>query len=501
MVTFKGKSLIAGNWQADEMQPVFYPFSPSTNSSLTHSFINASQDDVKQACERAQLAFECFASSSIEQRAKLLNTIADMIMVLGDRLLDVTHEETGLPLARLQGERGRTVNQLRFFAELLFNPIRNEIKDEADPTRQPMPKPATRLDYLPIGPVAVFGASNFPYAFSVAGGDTASALAAGCPVVVKGHPAHPGTSELMAYAIDRALNECELPSGIFSLLQSNMPECAHQLVMHDAIKAVGFTGSLAVAKQLQVSIDKRQERIPLYGELGSVNPQLVLPEILQQDGEALVESLVDSLLMGQGQFCTSPGIWLIPQDDGGVIEHIANYVETKDSAPLLTPGILNAFGADLDTLGGLEGVSVIGQSRTCEDFHATANIFRIDAKRFINQPQLQEEVFGPFALIVSYKSQEQLLECVDKLKGQLTASIHGTENDLRAASRLVRRISHRVGRLIFNQMPTGVEVCHSMNHGGPFPASTDVRTTSVGAMAMERYQRPICYQNMPEYLV
>lgn len=496
-----GKSLIAGNWIAEDLQPVFTAFAPLENQPLELTFTNATTENVTQACLAAENAFTLFGNASAKVRARLLTTISEQIMALGQELIETTHNETGLPLARLEGERGRTVNQLNAFANLLLNPIEAEISDEADSTRQPLPKPATVLKYLPLGPVAVFGASNFPYAFSTAGGDTASALAAGCPVVVKGHPAHPATSELIAKAISRAIDMCDLPQGIFSLLQSSDPCISHQLVQEPAIKAVGFTGSFAVAKLLQQSINQREEMIPLYGELGSVNPQVILKGKVESDSQLMAESLTQSLMMGNGQFCTSPGLWFVPENDHGFIEHLKAFVGEQSSATLLTQGIGGAFDKGVEQISQLKGVSNIALGNRAANFHANICINRVDAEDFLNEPALQEEIFGPFALVVTYKSEAQLLTCIQQLKGQLTASVHGTEADLRQSKELSMSLAHRVGRLIFNQMPTGVEVCHSMNHGGPYPASTDVRSTSVGSFAIKRYQRPICYQNMPSYLL
>ena len=496
-----GKSLIAGQWCDGDKQSTFTAFSPLENEALPQLFMNVSEKQVKEACSAANEAFYVFAACTVEIRAKLLNTIAEQIMALGQQLIDITHSETGLPHARLIGERARTMNQLKAFAELLLNPIEPVLEDAADPEREPLPKPQTKLGYLPLGPVAVFGASNFPYAFSVAGGDSASALAAGCPVVVKGHPAHPATSELVAKAITKAIDICELPQGIFSLLQSSEPEVSHQLVKASEIKAVGFTGSLAVAKQLQQSINQREEQIPLYGELGSVNPQVILPGKLRQSTKELAESLTQSLLMGHGQFCTSPGIWFVPGSDKGFTAHLQEYIQQQQSAPLLTRGISRTFVNSVDELSQLDGVSLIGLGKQTENFHAALSLYHVTAESFIVQRELQQEVFGPFALVVTYSDVEQLLACMEVLEGQLTASIHGSDQDLIDNKELCLVLAHKVGRLIFNQMPTGVEICHSMNHGGPYPASTDVRTTSVGSMALKRYQRPICYQNMPAWLV
>ena len=495
-----GKSLIAGSWQADEQQSRFRAYSPLTDTDLEPVYINVSKLEVNQACMEAEKAFYQYCESTKDQRSVLLNTIADEILALGEPLIELTHNETGLPVARLQAERGRTVNQLRYFAELLHAPLLQEQEDHGEPSREPVAKPHTRLGYLPLGPVAVFGASNFPYAFSVAGGDTASALAAGCTVVVKGHPAHPGTSELIAVATTRALAKCGLPQGVFSLLQSTEANTSHALVQHPAIKAIGFTGSLRVAEQLQLSIDKRKVRIPFYAELGSVNPQIILAERAKESGKDVVADLTDSLLMGQGQFCTSPGIWLLPEQHVGLAQHAADYLKTKASAPLLTRGIRSAFNRRQDIIAQQPGVSLLGTSQTSAPHHATAYLYQVSASDFITHSVLREEVFGPSAILVTYRDEAELNTCLAALEGQLTASVHGTDGDLLAYQGLIRTLSHKVGRLIFNQMPTGVEICHAMNHGGPYPASSDIKSTSVGGRALERFVRPICYQNMPLHL-
>lgn len=495
-----GKSLVDGQWLGSDEQEHFYAFLPLTYGTSSQPIYAATSLQLEQACKAADTAFKQYRRTSKKQRADFLNCIAGQILELGDDLLAVTHKETGLSLARLQGERVRTVKQLKAFAEALLTPLVADIVEAAEPERLPLAKPATRLSYLPLGPVAVFGASNFPYAFSTLGGDTASALAAGCPVIVKGHPAHPITSELMAMAIEKAIALCHMPVGVFSLLQSNSSSLSHTLVANPHIKAVGFTGSYHVASQLQQTIFRREEVIPFYGELGSINPQVVLAEKAQQQGEALAQQLCQSLLMGNGQFCTSPGLWLVPAEAADFVLSAQNYIQQQGSDCLLTRGIANSY------LSAVEALAINGQlldlatSDLQADFHVPARLFQVTASHFVKNKQLQQEIFGPCALIVTYKNSTELLTLLDSLSGQLTASIHGTNSDLASSEELVELLRYKVGRLIFNQMPTGVEVCPSMNHGGPYPASTDVRTTSVGAMAMQRFLRPICYQNLPPEL-
>ncbi len=495
MNNITGKSFINGQWVAQTETSTFCAFSPEGNCYLDSVFANATTADLKLATAAAQDAFFEFATSSAIDRARFLREIADQILALGDDLLAVTELETALPVQRLIGERGRTVNQLLAFANLLENPLFEDLQDSEDLSRQPVPKPKTRLSEIAIGPVAVFGASNFPYAFSVAGGDTASALAAGCPVIVKGHPAHPATSELVAKAIEIAIERCNLPVGVFQLLQSNEPQLSHRLVKSDVIKAVGFTGSLQVAKHLRASMNEREEPIPFYGELGSINPQFIF-EYASKDID-LAETLVASLMMGQGQFCTSPGVWIVPSKATEFISHAAHLIKTQSSGALLTQGIKASFDSAIKRLGQEVGVIRLAQNTLAKPHHARATLIQTNAKNFIQNEKLREEVFGPFAVIVTYDSETELENLVEALEGQLTAGVHGSDVELHHQERLVNKLMFKVGRLIFGQMPTGVEVCPSMNHGGPYPASTDVRSTSVGQMAIKRFQRPICFQNKP----
>ena len=493
-MSLTGKSLVAGQWLAQEDASSFQAYCPIDDSDMPQPYFNATAEELNAAVAEAENAFYQFAETSKEQRAEFLETIAEQILALGDELLETTNKETALPLVRLTGERGRTMNQLKLFAQYLRNDSDMSIDEAADPNREPLPKPATKLDYLPVGPVAVFGASNFPYAFSVAGGDTAAALAAGCPVVVKGHPAHPGTSELVSRAIAKAVELCNLPAGVFSMLQTSEPELSHELVRHPSIKAVGFTGSYGVASALQSSIDKRQERIPLYGELGSVNPQVVLPKKSQFEAQPLAETMVQSLVMGLGQFCTNPGLWLVPEEATEFVQFSAEALSKQAAGPLLTRGIKASYDKAIAELSQVTGVESLAVGQTGEAHHASPRLFKTDATTFLANEALQEEIFGPSALIVTYQDQEQLAAIVDSLGGQLTASVLASDDELENYTNLLNKLKFKVGRLIMNQMPTGVEVCYSMNHGGPYPATTDVRSTSVGTEAMKRFLRPICYQ-------
>jgi NADP-dependent aldehyde dehydrogenase len=497
-MTLTGQSLVAGQWIGDSANGEFHAFSPARNEALPTRFFNLSTAELNGAIEAAQSAFYQYRKTSFAQRADFLTCIAEQILVLGDELIEQTQQETNLPLARLQGERMRTVNQLKAFASALRenpeSPLGLKVVDEADVTRAPLPKPHTELNYLPLGPVAVFGASNFPYAFSTLGGDTAAALAAGCPVIVKNHTAHPGTGELMARAALAAIKECAMPLGVFAMVQSKAYDISHQLVAAPGIKAVGFTGSFNVASKLQETIAKREEPIPFYGELGSINPQVILPNKAIEQSKEMAQSLCQSMLMGNGQFCTSPGLWLVPTGCDELEAHITACINDAPSDTLLTPGIVKTFKQQVEERSQFAQLSVLGKGKLEQAFHANAHVFACNADNYLTTPALHEEVFGPAALVVRYDSEQQLMILINKLQGQLTASVHGTEADLNKADSVIEALQYKVGRLIKNQMPTGVEVCGSMNHGGPFPSSTDVRSTSVGTNAMLRFMRPICYQ-------
>lgn len=495
-----GSSLIAGHWQANG-DATFQAHNPQQNTIIEQKYHNCSQAQITAAAHGASQALSSYSALCAEQKAKFLDTIAAEILALGDDLIKLTQAETGLPEARLQGERMRTVNQLKMFADIIRRDHGTEIVDLADPDRAPLPKPETRLRTIALGPVAVFGASNFPYAFSTAGGDTAAALAAGCPVVVKGHPAHPGTAELTARAIHAAIMKCDLHPGVFSLLQSNQAGTSISLIQQKEIQAVGFTGSLHVGKVLQSACNKRSQPIPFYGELGSINPQIVLPNLAQQDPASIAQGLVDSLVLGNGQFCTNPGLWLVPEASDEFMQTAISAVIASATTALLTPGISASYQKSCDALAGNSDSELIATGQQQQAHFSPAKLFTASADSFLCQDPLHQEVFGPAALIVRYKDSTQLLQLIDALEGQLTASIHGQESDLKNSQTVVQHISRKVGRLMFNQMPTGVEVCASMNHGGPYPAATDSRSTSVGSEAYKRFLRPICYQNMPSYLL
>ncbi|MEZ9595841.1 aldehyde dehydrogenase (NADP(+)) [Shewanella sp. 10N.261.52.F9] len=501
-VTITGQHFISGTWTSEATD--FNSINPVTNEALPYRFANASQSIVESAVVSAKQAFIKYRGITAESRAAFLEAIADEIQADIEAITQTAHLETGLPMARLQGETGRTCGQLRLFAGNLRNPIDSRYVDLANAERQPLPKPDTRLTTLPLGPVAVFGASNFPLAFSTAGGDTASALAAGCTIVVKGHPAHAATSELVSGAIERAALKCDMPAGVFNLIQGSSPEVSTQLVTSTAIKAVGFTGSLKVGRILSDLCAARPEPIPFYGELGSTNPQFILSHILEEQAESLASTQVQSMLMGHGQFCTSPGV--IVAIKGNALNRykatLAEDIAPQSAASMLSAGIASTYQSQIELLLTNSQVELIAQGESSPANHFTRpTALKVTATDFINSTEIQQEVFGPCAVLVECDDEAQMQLIAEQLEGQLTASIHGLDCELIANQDLIEAIAFNVGRLIFNQMPTGVEVCHSMNHGGPYPASTDSRTTSVGSAAMARFERPICYQNMPKTLL
>ncbi len=504
-MTITGQNLIAGEWSGNT-EGGFKAFNAQTHNAIDIEFADATDLEVNTAINRANEAFSAYSQLSARKRANFLRTIGDEILNLGDELVVTACGETGLPAMRIQGECGRTVGQLALFADLLEAGEYQGVIEQANQDRQPLPKPDTRLGYLPLGVVGVFAASNFPLAFSTAGGDTASALAAGCPVVMKAHAAHPATAELVASAILKAIVTCDLDPGVFSLIQGKNYAISTKIVTHPLVKAVGFTGSERVGMILQSHINQRPEPIPFYGELGSINPQFIMPNKLAQDGTEIAQALVASLMMGQGQFCTSPGVWLVV--DGDDNENYQNFITAADTAlaqqsagVMLTPAMCASYNAAVAERKALHGVTLLSTGQTGNAQQCSASLFTTDFATFAKTPLLQEEVFGFSALIVRCVDMTEMLQFVNLIKGNLTASIHGLESDLILSKTLSLRLAHKVGRLIYNQMPTGVEVCASMNHGGPFPASTNIRTTSVGSKAINRFRRPICYQNMPAALL
>jgi NADP-dependent aldehyde dehydrogenase len=475
---------------------------PATGEELSPLYHAASPAEVDQAAQLAHEAFVSYSQTSGTGRALFLRQIADNLEALGDTLISRATQETGLPEGRIRAETGRTCNQLRLFASLVEEGSWVDARVEhADPERKPLPKPDVRSMLRPLGPVVVFGASNFPLAFSVAGGDTASALAAGNPVVVKAHHAHPGTSELVGLAVSNAVRSCELHEGVFSLVYGSGSEVGTALVKNPLIKAGGFTGSRAGGRALFEIAVSRPEPIPFYAEMSSVNPVVILPGALQERSDQIAAGLQGSVTLGAGQFCTNPGLVLLRDDEAShaFVSQLGELMLGSPGQTMLTPGICSTYQKGISSRVDYPGVETIAQSlaqRTgCE---ALAALFKTDAATFLAQPELSEEIFGPTTLIITYSSQEELLEVVRSLEGQLTGTIHGTESELRENTELLTALEAKVGRLVFNSFPTGVEVCHSMVHGGPYPATSDGRSTSVGTSAIFRFTRQVCYQGFPD---
>jgi 2,5-dioxopentanoate dehydrogenase len=478
---------------------------PSRGEAIAPLFSVSTPEDVVDACRLAANAFDAFRDTDPDERARFLETIADNIDALGDALVERAVQESGLPHARLTGERGRTTGQLRLFATHLRRGDWAGIAfDTPLPDRTPLPRSDLRQRRIAIGPVAVFGASNFPLAFSVAGGDTASALAAGCPVVVKGHPAHPGTTRMVADAIRDAVTACGLPEGVFSLVQGPANALGATLVTDPRIKAVGFTGSRGGGLALMKLAAERPEPIPVYAEMSSINPVILFPEALAARGEALAKAYVGSLTMGAGQFCTNPGIVIgvAGPDLDRFIASATQALEQAQPQVMLTAGIHAAYDKGVATLAANPAVETL--ARGAEGTGCTlgrAALFITDADRFLADPSLAHEVFGASSVVVRAKDMPQIAALIEGLEGQLTATLQIDPGDYEAAAPLVPLLERKVGRILANGWPTGVEVSTAMVHGGPFPATSDPRSTSVGTAAIERFLRPVCHQDLPDALL
>ena len=493
----KGQHLIAGRWVSNAETFVSNPA-----HGQSHTFSAGSAKEVDTACDAAEEAFWSYGYSSVEERAAFLNAIADEIEARADAVTEIGTQESGLPEARLQGERGRTTGQLRYFADYILKAEHLDRRhDQALPDRQPLPRPDLKMVQRPIGPVAVFGASNFPLAFSTAGGDTAAALAAGCPVVVKGHPAHPGTGEIIAQAIDAAITRCGIHPGVFSLIQSDGIEVGAHLVQHPLIKAVGFTGSLRGGRALFDLCAARPEPVPFFGELGSVNPMFLLPEASKARGGEIGAAWAGSLTMGAGQFCTNPGIAVVLSKDLAPFETAA-VDALKEVVPqvMLTDGIADAYRRGQGRVASAERVEEVFATQS-EGRNATPNLYRTDAQTWLENETLSEEVFGPLGVIVTVDNVAQMKQIAQAFVGQLTATLHMDDGDKDTARSLLPILERKAGRVLANGFPTGVEVADSMVHGGPYPASTNFGATSVGNLSIRRFLRPVCYQNFGDDFV
>ena len=501
-MTLTGQMLI-GQHTITGSREAIKAINPATNTALEPAYAGGTGEHVEQACALAWAALDSYHATSLETRAIFLETIAQEIEALGDELIDRAVTESGLPRPRILGERGRTCQQLRTFARTVRAGEWLDVRvDTAQPERQPLPRSDLRQRQVALGPVAVFGASNFPLAFSVAGGDTASALAAGCPVIVKAHSAHPGTSELVGHAIARAVSQSDLHPGVFSLLFGSGREVGIALVCDPRIKAVGFTGSRSGGIALCQAAQARPEPIPVYAEMSSINPVLLFPAALQARGEALAQGFVASLTQGAGQFCTNPGLVIARQGPAldQFIRTATDLIQRIPAQTMLTPGIFSAYEAGVSSLLEHAHAQAAGQRGETPN-QCQTHLFVTQAQDFLNDPALQAEVFGAAALIVQCANDDEIRQITEHLEGQLTATLHLDDADLEQARALLPTLERKAGRLLVNGWPTGVEVCDAMVHGGPFPATSDPRATSVGTAAILRFLRPVCYQDFPDTLL
>lgn len=496
-----GQNFIAGERSAAGNNTI-QSFNATTGEALAYEFHQATEQEVNQACEAASVAFKTYRHTSPEQRAQFLEAIADELDALGQDFLDVISQETALPLARLQGERGRTSGQMRLFAKVLRRgDFLGARIDTAMPDRQPLPRVDLRQIKIGVGPIAVFGASNFPLAFSTAGGDTASALAAGCPVVVKAHSGHMATADQVAQAIERAVLKTGMPKGVFNMVYGN--GVGETLVKHPLIQAVGFTGSLKGGRALCDMAAARPQPIPVFAEMSSINPMLMLPEALKNRGAQIAQDLADSVVIGCGQFCTNPGlvIGIKSLEFTQLVEKLTEIMGAKPAQTMLNAGTLKSYTTGLSHLKAHHGIEhLAGQEQQGEQ--AQPQLFKADVSLLLAGDQLlQEEIFGPTTIVIEVMDKAELLNALSSMNGQLTASLIADGADLTKFADVVPVLEEKAGRLLLNGYPTGVEVSDAMVHGGPYPATSDARGTSVGTLAIDRYLRPVCYQNYPQALL
>lgn len=498
-----GKNCIAGEFSANGGVE-FKTINPKLNKENPTTFVEVTKEEIEKAVDAAWESFKVYRNVPGKQRADFLNAIADEILALDQELIDTYTMESGLPEGRAIGERGRTMNQLRTFAKLVeTEDWRGNTFDAAQPDRKPLPKEDLRKTMISLGPVAVFGASNFPLAYSTAGGDTASALAAGCPVIVKSHPMHAGTSELVASAIVKAVEKTGMPKGVFSSINGGV-QAGVDLVNHPKVKAVGFTGSITGGRALFDIAAKREEPIPVFAEMGSINPVIITPDAISQRGGEIAKTYAGSITLGTGQFCTNPGLLLTIKNDNteDFIAELAKETIALDPQCMLHPNIKSGYEKKEADVTSQSGVEVVGKvDADLEPNYAASAIATVSGSEFLANPKLHQEVFGPFSLVVQCKDDAELLQIIEGLEGQLTGTLIAEENDTINLIEVVDALQNRVGRIIYNGVPTGVEVCPSMQHGGPYPASTDSRFTAVGVHAINRWVRPVSYQSFPQSLL
>ncbi|KAF2330508.1 aldehyde dehydrogenase (NADP(+)) [Flavobacterium ginsenosidimutans] len=495
-----GKNYI-GNQLSASGDKTFKTFNPQQNVDNPWQFTEASNEEIELATALANKAFLTFQKCTGKEKALFLRAIADEILALGDSLLDVYCQESGLPRGRAEGERGRTIGQLTAFADLVAEGSWVEATiDTAIPDRVPLPKVDLRKMMRPLGTVVVFGSSNFPFAYSTAGGDTASALAAGCPVIVKSHPMHAGTGELVASAVIKAAQKTNMPEGVFSNLNSSGIEVGVKLVEHPLVKAIGFTGSIKGGRSLYDLAAKREEPIPVFAEMGSINPVVILPEALKHNSEKWAVACAGSVTLGAGQFCTNPGLMLGIKSDSlkTFTEQLAVEILKISPSCMLNPSIYKNYKSNNELLSSQDGIEIVAEyAETDNPNYASQKLLTVSGKIFLENPVLHREVFGPFSILVQCEDEIELVTIIEKLEGQLTGSILAEENEIENYEEIVEALGNRVGRIIFNGLPTGVEVCPSMVHGGPYPSSSDSRFTAVGIGSIKRWVRPFSYQNWP----
>jgi len=499
-----GKNYI-GNTLSSEGEVTFKTFNPKTNFENVNIFTEASDNEINRAITMASTAFNEFQSVSGQRKSDFLNAIADEILALDNDLIEMYCSETGLPEGRAIGERGRTMFQLHSFADLVKKGSWVEATIEtAIPEREPIPRIDHRKMLIPLGPVVVFGASNFPFAYSTAGGDTASALAAGCPVIVKSHPMHAGTGEMVASAIIRAAEKTKMPNGVFSNLNSRGIEVGVKLVEYPDVKAVGFTGSIQGGRALFDIACRRKEPIPVFAEMGSINPVVLLPEAAQKRVSELAKTYAGSITLGSGQFCTNPGLILGIKNEALdiFIQNLADEIVKVEPTCMLHPNIIGNYEKNKEKVASQKGVllKAVYKSKVDSNFGRQV-ILTVEGDSFLKNTTLHQEVFGPFSIVVQCKNKDQLKEIIDNLEGQLTGTILAENDELKNSKEIINALQNRVGRIIYNGVPTGVEVCPSMQHGGPYPASTDSRFTAVGIHSIKRWVRPITFQNWPNEML
>ncbi len=499
-----GKNQI-GHQQSAKGNKTYKTFNPQLNVENEAVFIEATSQEIDEAVQLASKAFKMFREISGAKKAEFLNAVADEILALDYELIKTYCSETGLPEGRAKGERDRTVGQLRMFADLVSEGSWVEATiDTAQPERQPMPKSDIRKLLVPLGPVVVFGASNFPLAYSTAGGDTAAAFAAGCPVIVKSHPMHSGTGEFVASAIIKAAQKTGMPNGVFSNLNSSGIEVGSQLVKHSGVKAVGFTGSIKGGRALYDLAAQRDEPIPVFAEMGSINPVIMLPEALKNRNESLAKTYASSITLGTGQFCTNPGLLLGIKSENlsKFIQNLSDEIVKIEPSCMLHPNILGAYDNNkFKALAQPELKVAAHYDPNIKANYARQTITTVEGKTFLENPTLHQEVFGPYSIVVQCENPKQLEHIISKLEGQLTGTLIGDDNEVSNYSEVISALQNRVGRIIYNGVPTGVEVSPAMNHGGPYPASTDSRFTAVGIHSIKRWVRPFSYQDWPNELL